>query len=148
MRRSTAETLLLPSGALELDRVRIMGILNITPDSFYDQGRFRHWDDARARAETMAAEGAGIIDIGGEKAGPGEPVSIDEEIERVTPIIEWVRRQLPVIVSVDTFKAPVARAAIGAGADIINSIGGFDDPAMRQVAATNGAAVVVMHIQG
>jgi dihydropteroate synthase len=96
----------------------------------------------------MAEEGADLIDIGGEKAGPGEPVSAEEEIRRVVPVIEAVRREVILPVSVDTFKPEVARRAVEAGAEIINSIGGFRDEAMRRVGAETGAAVVIMHIKG
>jgi dihydropteroate synthase len=145
---TTHNSLALPSGAFSLERVRIMGILNVTPDSFYDRGRYRTHRAALARAHAMAEEGADILDIGGEKAGPGEPVTVDEEIRRVVPIVDAVRREIALPISVDTFKPEVARAAIQAGADIINSIGGFESPAMREVAVETGAAIVVMHIQG
>lgn len=139
--------LALPSGPLSLDRVRIMGILNRTPDSFYDHGKYLNLDRALARAEEMLAQGADIIDVGGEKAGPGDPVSVEEEIQRVVPAIEALRTRTNVPISVDTFKPEVARRAVEAGADIINSIGGFRDPAMRKVAAETGAAAVIMHIR-
>lgn len=145
---SPERKLALPGGALSLERVRIMGILNTTPDSFYDGGRYARLGDALRRATHMAEEGVDIIDIGGEKAGPGEPVSIDEEIRRVVPAIEAVRRELKLPISVDTFKPQVARAAMEAGADIINSIGGMEAPEMRRAAIETGAAIVVMHIQG
>lgn len=125
-----------------------MGILNITPDSFYDHGRYQRRDTALARAIEMVAEGADIIDIGGEKAGPGEPVSVEEEKRRVLPIIDAVRRETTQPLSIDTWKPEVARAAIEGGADIINCIAGLDDPAMRQVAIDTHAALVAMHIQG
>lgn len=125
-----------------------MGILNITPDSFYDRGRYRSLDRALARGIEMVEEGADIVDVGGERAGPGDPVSPDEEIRRVVPAIEALRREVDVPITVDTRRADVARAAIEAGADIVNSISGFDDPAMRQVAAQGEAAVVIMHING
>lgn len=143
-----APVLRLPSGSLPLDRARVMGILNATPDSFYDRGRYMAFEDAMARAHEMVAEGAGIIDVGGEKAGPGEPVSVDEEIRRVVPLIQALRRELSVHISVDTFKSEVARAAVEAGADIINSIGGFGDESMRRAAADTGAVAVIMHIKG
>jgi dihydropteroate synthase len=143
----TARTLALPSGSLLLDRVRIMGILNRTPDSFYDHGRYLDLGPALQRADAMMAEGVDIIDVGGEKAGPGEPVSVEEETRRVVPVIEELRRRCAVPISVDTFKPEVARRAIGAGADIINSIGGFRDPDMRHVAADTGAAAIIMHIR-
>jgi dihydropteroate synthase len=125
-----------------------MGILNTTPDSFYDHGRYQGLDRALARATEMAEEGADIIDVGGEKAGPGESVPASEEIHRVVPVISAVKRELGLPVSVDTFKPEVARAAMDAGADIINSIDGFRNPALRQVAAETNAAAVIMHIKG
>lgn len=125
-----------------------MGILNVTPDSFYDQGRYFTHDRAMERAREILAEGADILDIGGEKAGPGEPVSAEDEIERVIPVVQALRRETAVPISVDTLKPSVALAAMHAGADIINSIGGFDDPELRQVAADTGAAVIIMHIKG
>lgn len=125
-----------------------MGILNITPDSFFDRGRYRAYDDAIGRATQMASEGAGIIDIGGEKAGPGTPVGVEEEIDRVCPMIDAVGRETGLPISVDTFKSEVARAAVQAGAEIVNSIGGFESPDMRKACADTGAAVVIMHIQG
>jgi dihydropteroate synthase len=146
--RSTPLAVELPHGALTLDRVRVMGILNTTPDSFSDGGRYGTIDNAVARALEMVAEGADIIDIGGEKAGPGEPVTAQEELKRVIPVVEAVKREVSIPLSVDTFKPEVARAAIDAGVDIINSIGGFDDPALRRVARATGAAIVIMHIKG
>jgi len=125
-----------------------MGILNVTPDSFFDRGRYGDPNAAVERAAEMAGEGADIIDIGGEKAGPGEPVSAEEETARVVPVIRAVRHSLGLPISVDTFKPSVARAAVEAGAEIINNIDGFQDPEMRRVAAETGAAAVVMHIQG
>jgi dihydropteroate synthase len=125
-----------------------MGILNVTPDSFSDGGRYAAPSRAVARAAEMAEEGADLIDIGGEKAGPGEPVSVDEELRRVVPVIDAVRREVQLPLSVDTFKPEVARAAVEAGAAIVNSIGGFDDPALRHAAAETGAAIVIMHIKG
>jgi dihydropteroate synthase len=138
----------LPSGPLSLERVRVMGILNATPDSFYDRGRYAARDRAVARAVEMAGEGADIIDVGGEKAGPGEPVTAEEEIRRVLPVIEALRRELTIPLSVDTRKPEVARAAVEAGADIVNSIGGMSDPILRRTAADTRAAVVIMHIKG
>jgi dihydropteroate synthase len=138
----------LPSGTFSLDRPRVMGILNTTPDSFYDHGRYATLEKAVQRAERMADEGADLIDVGGEKAGPGNPVSIEEEIARVVPVIEAVRRRVDAPISVDTFKPEVARRAVDAGADIINSISGFRDTAMRTVAAQTSAAIVIMHIKG
>lgn len=144
----STRVLQLPCGPLPLDHVLVMGILNITPDSFYDRGRYRNHDAAIARALEMAEEGAEIIDVGGEKAGPGDRVSAEEEIRRVVPVISALKRELSLPISVDTFKPDVAQAAVAAGADIVNSIGGFSEPAMRQVCAESGAGVVIMHIQG
>lgn len=124
-----------------------MGILNRTPDSFYDRGKYLDLDLAIRRAEEMLEEGVDVIDVGGEKAGPGTPVSVEEETRRVVPAIETIRRRTRTPISVDTFKPDVARRAVEAGADIINSIGGFEDPEMRRVAANTGAAAVVMHIR-
>ena len=146
--RSTPLEVELPSGVLTLDRARLVGILNTTPDSFSDGGRYLTVDSALGRASELVAEGADIIDIGGEKAGPGVAVTLQEELRRVIPVIEAVRRELSVPLSVDTFKPAVARAAIEAGADIINSISGFDDPELRRVARDTRAAIVVMHIKG
>ncbi len=125
-----------------------MGILNVTDDSFYDGGRYRTVESALRHAETMATDGADVIDIGAEKAGPGKPVSAAEEIERVVPVIDAIKQRLSIRLSVDTWKPEVAAAAVEAGAEIINSIGGFDDPAMRTVASRTGAAIILMHIQG
>jgi dihydropteroate synthase len=137
----------LPRGNRAPDRVLIMGILNRTPDSFYDHGKYLDLDRAMSRAEEMLAEGADMIDVGGEKAGPGEPVTAEEETRRVIPAIEALRRRTDVPISVDTFKPEVARRAVEAGADIVNSIGGFSDPEMRRVAAETGAGAVIMHIR-
>jgi dihydropteroate synthase len=146
--RSTLLEVELPSGVLTLDHVRVMGILNTTPDSFSDGGRYQTVDDAVGRASELVAEGADVIDIGGEKAGPGVAVTVQEELRRVIPVVEAVRREVAIPLSVDTFKPAVARAAVEAGVDIINSISGFDDPELRGVARDTGAAIVVMHIKG
>ena len=138
----------LPSGRFSLDRVQVMGILNRTPDSFYDGGEYLSLEAAVRHARQMAADGAGLIDVGGEKAGPGDPVSVSEEIRRVIPVVEALHSDLSVPISIDTFKPDVAKAAVAAGAAIINSISGLADPALRRVAAESGAAVVIMHIQG
>jgi dihydropteroate synthase len=138
----------LPHRTLSVDRVAVMGILNTTPDSFYDHGKFAGLDKAQRRAVEMACEGADMIDIGGEKAGPGLPVSVEEELSRVIPVIEAVKNSIGLPLSVDTFKAEVARQAVERGAEIVNSIGGFEDVEMRRVAAGTGAAIVIMHIKG
>ena len=123
----------------------IMGILNITPDSFHDGGEYNTVEDARERAERMVEAGVEILDIGGESTRPGgEPVPVDEEIERVVPVIEAIA-DLDVMISIDTRKAAVARAAIDAGADLLNDVSGLEDPEMRLVAAEHDLPVVVMH---
>ena len=136
---------------IDLDaRVQVMGVLNVTPDSFSDGGRYDDLDRAVARALEMEAEGADIVDIGGESTRPGsKPVSAEEEISRVAPVIEKLAGRLRVPISIDTTKAAVARAAIAAGAEIINDISGLRfDPALAGVAAQSGAALVLMHSRG
>jgi dihydropteroate synthase len=128
----------------------IMGILNITPDSFSDGGQFLTLDTALAHAEQMIAEGADIIDVGGESTRPGgEPISIDEEIERVVPVISALTQRTNVPISVDTTKSEVARAALDAGAAIVNDISAlrFDFYVADAVART-GAGLVLMHSRG
>jgi dihydropteroate synthase len=134
--------------SLSLDRVAVVGILNVTPDSFYDGGRYIAAARALDRVHAMIAEGVDVIEVGGEKAGPGPSVSAEEEIARVVPVIEAIRRETDLPISIDSWKPDVARAAVEAGADIVNSIDGFDDPRLRRVAAETEAGVVVMHIQG
>ncbi len=125
----------------------VMGVLNVTPDSFSDGGRWLDVDAAVAHAETMAAEGAEIVDIGGESTRPGAvEVPEVEEMRRILPVIKRLAGRM--IVSVDTRKPAVARAALAAGAEILNDIGGLRDPAMLEVAKETGAGVVVMHMQG
>ncbi len=123
----------------------VMGILNVTPDSFHDGGEYDTFADAVERAESMVAEGADIVDVGGESTRPGaDPVPVEEEIERVVPVIERLAAE-DVLVSVDTRKAAVARAAVETGADIINDVSGLADPETAHVAAETGAKLVVMH---
>ncbi len=128
----------------------IMGVLNVTPDSFSDGGEFATTDEATERGLQLAAEGAHIIDIGGESTHPGsQPVTIDEELRRVIPVIEGLRRQLDVPISIDTSKADVARAAIEAGASIVNDVtGGRGDERMLPLVAENKSAFIIMHMQG
>jgi len=130
---------------------KIMGILNVTPDSFSDGGKFFGLDAAVSHASELIAEGAEIIDVGGESTRPGaDPVSLEEELRRVIPVIEKIRSEFPsVLISVDTYKAQTARQAIRAGADIINDITALRaDPEMINVVLEGGAAVVLMHMQG
>ncbi len=132
-------------------RTLVMGILNATPDSFYDGGRYTTLEAALARAEQMLAEGADILDIGGESTRPGsDPVPEDEELRRVVPLIEAIHIRHPnAILSVDTTKSRVAELALQAGACIVNDISGMTfDPHMPAVVARAGALVVLMHIKG
>ncbi len=127
----------------------IMGILNVTPDSFSDGGKFQALETAVARGLQMAAEGADIIDIGGESTRPGaRPVSAEEEIRRTIPIVTELKKQSRCLISIDTQKAEVARAALAAGADIINDISALANPGMAAVAAETGAGLVLMHMLG
>jgi dihydropteroate synthase len=128
----------------------IMGVLNVTPDSFSDGGEFLAADTATERGLQMAAEGAHIIDVGGESTHPGtEPVPVEEELRRVIPVIENLRRKLDVPISIDTSKAEVARAAIEAAASIVNDVtGGQGDKQMLPLVAETKSALIIMHMQG
>jgi dihydropteroate synthase len=127
------------------DRPSVMGILNVTPDSFHDGGEYFDPTAAVERAEAMVAAGADVVDVGGESTRPGaDPVPVEDEIERVRPVIEALT-DLDALVSIDTRKAAVARAALEAGADILNDVTGLADPEMRFVAAEHDVPVVVMH---
>lgn len=136
----------------ELDLTKrglVMGIVNVTVDSFSDGGKFVATDDAVAHGLEMAGQGADLIDVGGESTRPGaEPVSAEEEMRRVLPVIEKLASAVRCEISVDTSKAQVARAAVEGGASIINDITGLRDPAMRAVAQQTGAGVIAMHMQG
>ncbi len=125
----------------------IMGILNVTPDSFSDGGKFNTLDAALFHTEEMIRDGAAIIDIGGESTRPGyQKISDEEEIERVCPVIEAVKSRLDTVISVDTYKSGVARAALKSGADVVNDIWGFKaDPEIAKVTAEAGASCVLMH---
>lgn len=123
----------------------IMGILNITPDSFHDGGEYNSLEEVVTRAEQLIADGAAILDVGGESTRPGaDPVSTEKEIERVVPAIERLS-DLSVPISVDTRKPVVAAAAIQAGADIVNDVSGLENPEMRRIIAENDVRVVIMH---
>ncbi|HLI53849.1 MAG TPA: dihydropteroate synthase [Acidimicrobiales bacterium] len=128
-------------------RALVMGILNRTPDSFYDRGRYWDMDAFFERAEQLVAEGADILDVGGVKAGPGPEVSEAEEADRVIPAVAELARRFDVPISVDTWRASVAREAYRAGAVMGNDISGFADTAYLDVAAEAGAAVVATHIR-
>lgn len=130
-------------------RALIMGILNVTPDSFSDGGRYLDRDDAVARGVAMVEEGADILDVGGESTRPGaEPVDAEEEAGRVVPVIAELSRRTKAAISVDTAKAEVAIRAIDAGACIVNDITALADPAMTAAAVKSGAGVLLMHMQG
>lgn len=131
-------------------RGEIVGIVNTTPDSFSDGGRYFSSGAALAHARRLIGEGAAIIDIGGESTRPGaNGVSADEEIRRVLPLVETLAAEFPgIALSIDTCKAEVARAAVAAGASIINDVTGFREMEMIAVAAESGAGLVVMHMQG
>lgn len=138
-------------GSLSVTRPLVVGILNVTPDSFFDGGRHATPADALARAEQLILDGAAILDIGGESTRPGaRPLDADLEIERVVPLIEQLNARWPEIpLSVDTMKAGVARAALQAGAAIINDVTGLrHDPDMARVIAEAGAGVILMHSRG
>ncbi|WP_339102288.1 dihydropteroate synthase [Haloterrigena salinisoli] len=127
------------------DRTAVMGILNVTPDSFHDGGEYDALEDAVARAEAMIEAGVDVIDVGGESTRPGaEPVSTETEIDRVVPVVEAIADR-DALVSIDTRKAAVAEAALEAGADIINDVSGLEDPEMRFVVAEHDAMLVLMH---
>lgn len=131
------------------DRPRVMGVLNVTPDSFYDGGRFAEENAALARAIELAGEGADVIDVGGESTRPGAtPVSPEAEWERVGPVLQALRGRIGVPISIDTRHPEVAAQAIEAGADVINDVEGLRREEMRRVAQRTGAAVLVMHMRG
>ncbi len=137
--------------SLDLSRqARVMGILNVTPDSFSDGGEFEELEKALFRSREMIAQGAEIIDIGGESTRPGAtPVSADEEIKRTIPVIRALRVEWDGYISIDTTKSSVAAAALAAGADIVNDISGLTaDPEMQNLCASSNCGIVVMHMQG
>ena len=126
-----------------------MGVLNVTPDSFSDGGRFWRAEDAVRQGVRMAEEGADILDVGGESSRPGsDPVSAEEELERVAPVLEALAREVDVRLSIDTYKPSVAEACLGLGATLVNDITGLDDPEMIRVTAEHGAGAVAMHMRG
>lgn len=128
---------------------KIMGILNITPDSFYDGSLYYKHQDAIAHGIKLFNQGADLLDIGGESSRPGAtPVSLKEELERVIPAIETLARRISIPISIDTYKPEVALEAILAGAKMINDISGFCDLSMREIAASREVDICVMHMQG
>lgn len=131
-------------------RTLVMGILNVTPDSFSDGGKYINRDDAISHGIKLAAEGSDIIDIGGESTRPGaEPLSLEDELNRVIPVIKKLAKEVQIPISIDTYKSEVAREALDAGASIINDISGLkSDDKMAGIAAEYDVPVVVMHIKG
>ena len=150
--RPGAERWQLRGRVLEVDRPRILGIINVTPDSFSDGGNFFSTDAAVEHGERLLAEGADILDIGGESTRPqnAQPVDGTEEMRRVVPVVSALRARHPdAVLSVDTVKADVAQAALDAGADVVNDVSGFRlDMRMGQVCAATGAGVILMHSRG
>ncbi|WP_063658361.1 dihydropteroate synthase [Aliivibrio fischeri] len=135
--------------SLLLDRSYVMGILNVTPDSFSDGGQFTHLDAALKQAEKMVNAGVSFIDIGGESTRPGAPeVSLQEELDRVLPIIEAVHQRFDTWISIDTSKAAVMEEAVKAGADLINDVRALQEPNALEVAAKANVPVCLMHMQG
>ncbi len=136
-------------GRLTLPDPAVMGILNVTPDSFSDGGRFTDLDSARRQVADMAAEGAAIIDIGGESTRPGaRGVSVQEELDRVIPAIESARSVTDLLISIDTSKPAVMREAVAAGAAMINDVRALREEGAIEAAAETGAAICLMHMQG
>lgn len=141
----------LPCGnrVLDLSRTHVMGILNVTPDSFSDGGRFSQRDEALHHAEAMVAAGATLIDVGGESTRPGaRPVSVTEELERVAPMVEAIHRHLDVVVSVDTSTPAVMREAARLGAGLINDVRALERDGALDAAAATGLPVCLMHMRG
>ena len=130
-------------------RTFIMGVLNVTPDSFSDGGKFLKTEDAVAHAKQMAEDGADFIDIGGRSSRPGsEEISVDEELSRVIPVITALKNELKIPVSVDTYRSQVADEALSSGAHIVNDISAFNfDSAMPKVVAKHKASCILMHIK-
>jgi dihydropteroate synthase len=139
-----------PKGILDFSEgCLIMGILNVTPDSFSDGGQFLDTEKAIAHGIEMASQGASIIDIGGESTRPGsQPVSIEKQIDRVVPVIKAIREKTDIPISIDTFNVEAARAALDAGASIINDITSFSDERMAELAVVYEVPVILMHMQG
>jgi dihydropteroate synthase len=135
---------------LDLTRPVVMGVVNVTPDSFSDGGRFLAAESAVAQGLKLFEEGAAILDIGGESTRPGAaPVSVDEELRRVVPVVERLHQAIPAaIISVDTSKPEVIRAAVSAGAGLINDVRALTEPGALEVAAAGDCAVCLMHMQG
>ncbi len=134
---------------LRFQKTLIMGILNVTPDSFSDGGLFNNLDAAVAQAKKMISDGADLIDVGGESSRPGsEPLTEKEELARILPVVTRLVDEISVPISIDTYKPVVADVCLKAGAHLINDITGLTDPTMRKIAAENNVPVVIMHMQG
>ncbi|CAE6915694.1 dihydropteroate synthase [Vibrio sp. B1FLJ16] len=135
--------------SLDLSRPHVMAILNVTPDSFSDGGKYHSIDLAMAQVEKMIAAGVSIIDVGGESTRPGAPeVSLEEELKRVIPVVQAIREKYEVWISVDTSKAEVMRQSVAAGADLINDIRSLTEPGALEVAAEANVPVCIMHMKG
>jgi dihydropteroate synthase len=128
----------------------IMGILNMTPDSFFDGGKYPKFNDACEQADKIANEGARIIDVGGMSTRPGsKPISVNEELERTIPIINYIKKNHDILISIDTFRSEIAENAIKEGADIVNDISSLTlDERMKLVVAQSGAGIILMHMKG
>jgi dihydropteroate synthase len=134
---------------LKLDKTLVMGVLNVTPDSFYDGGRYSVLESALAHARTIVSEGADILDVGGESTRPGsKPLSVREEKERVIPLIEELAGEVKIPISIDSYKPEVVEEAFKAGASMLNDVYGLRSPGMAELAASFRLPVVVMHMQG
>lgn len=137
------------SHVLDLSRPHVMGIVNVTPDSFSDGGRYASTQKAVQHALTLVEQGADILDIGGESTRPNaEPVSLDEELRRVIPVIEGLQNQVNIPLSIDTYKPQVMQAALAAGATIVNDVCALQEPGAVEVVADSNAGVCLMHMRG
>src|SRR5207245_9537056 len=137
------------TGEISLDRTRVMGILNVTPDSFSDGGRYFDSDAALRHGLELVEQGADLLDVGGESTRPGsDPVAANEEWRRIGPVIQNLAKKIDIPLSVDTMKPDVASKAIDAGASIVNDVSGMREPAMVRVVAESRAGAVVMHMLG
>lgn len=134
---------------IPLEKTIVMGILNVTPDSFYDGGKHDIMDSAIKHAKKLVIEGADVIDVGGESTRPGsEPVTVKEELKRVVPVIEALAEETSVPTSIDSYKPQVVEKAVEAGASMINDVFGLRSDGMAELAASSGLPVVIMHMQG
>lgn len=144
-----AQTLDCGGRAVDLSVPRVMGVLNVTPDSFSDGGHYASLDASLRHAAAMVAAGASFIDVGGESTRPGaSEVSVEEELDRVIPVVEAIRRELDVVISLDTSKPEVMRAGVRAGAGLINDVRALRQPGALEAASASGLPVCLMHIQG